>query len=386
MIDTQDSTQQPDPSLSKHYLGVAVALAVMGLAGFASSVAVGEIDSGRLYTLFMETGISPPWAFGFGRVVRVDVLAPVTGVLGAAVVAMVRAGHSNRGVYACLTLGLIVDMLLHGLFRGPMLAGALIAAGVVGGLRLAQPLRTQVIAIGLGLTVTLLVILNAAGMYALKVSLDLFGGVQDTGPALEPGRGAEVAEQVVRALRASARRGVGTFEAAEGRRGRYLRFSPPKGEAPSGPLPPLAELSGPELLLLPWGAAGNSSYAQEQGVFFPGELGPGRASGGALAAGGPWTVDEQDRGSTEVGTPAIRFPAVLPMPGYEGYSYALQLRRARLAAGAEPSSEITSQDPYVDGLLEVRVVVFRGFDPAATGDTIPRSNVPIYRFVTLVGL
>jgi hypothetical protein len=84
---------------------------------------------------------------------------------------------------------------------------------------------------------------------------------------------------------------------------------------------------------------------------------------------------------------------------YPQYSFAITFRRAKidnagLTAADPPDGRIGQFDRFTSSLYEVHVLVFRNFDGSqgthsgiASGTTkIPRTNVPIKEFVTLMSL
>jgi hypothetical protein len=72
---------------------------------------------------------------------------------------------------------------------------------------------------------------------------------------------------------------------------------------------------------------------------------------------------------------------------YPQYSFSFSLRRARIDTEA-PLGKLDSRDPYSESLYEVKVKVFRNFNPELavnTGTTpIPRNNLPVHEFITLI--
>ena len=117
----------------------------------------------------------------------------------------------------------------------------------------------------------------------------------------------------------------------------------------------------------------------------------------------PWVYWPHEGPTTRDGSPAFLYPATIPDPQAPGYSYALVLKRARtdtaegapteveLGAGARGTTPLNGADAYSDALYEVRVMVFRDFDPheqlASTEDygaVIKSTNVPRAVFVFLV--
>jgi hypothetical protein len=97
------------------------------------------------------------------------------------------------------------------------------------------------------------------------------------------------------------------------------------------------------------------------------------------------------RGETmQVNTNQVETIAIDPYPTY---SFAFTLQRARI--DTDRDGRITTNDAFSDSLYQVRVMVFKNFDddaannlaPGVTGgDIVPRTNVPIREFVTLISL
>jgi prepilin-type N-terminal cleavage/methylation domain-containing protein len=84
---------------------------------------------------------------------------------------------------------------------------------------------------------------------------------------------------------------------------------------------------------------------------------------------------------------------------YPQYSFAIMLRRAKIdncgaTAGSPPDGLIGAFDSFSSSLYEVHVLVFRNFDGTGTTQqaiasgqrVIPRTNVPLREFVTLLSM
>jgi prepilin-type N-terminal cleavage/methylation domain-containing protein len=70
---------------------------------------------------------------------------------------------------------------------------------------------------------------------------------------------------------------------------------------------------------------------------------------------------------------------------YPQYSFALAIRRT--ATDTNNDKTISALDTYTDDLFEVRIMVYRNFDPnAASTVPVPKSNVPVREFVTFIEL
>lgn len=132
-------------------------------------------------------------------------------------------------------------------------------------------------------------------------------------------------------------------------------------------------------------------------------------SGPALPSGmSPGDVRLEFRGDKIfVGSVTQETIAVDPYPTY-GFAFTLQ--RARIdTAGGGPASDkpdgkiVATQDHYTGSLYQVRVMVFKNFDPEAAyqlrpstlatpgtpadpNAVVPRTNVPVREFVTLIAL
>jgi hypothetical protein len=122
---------------------------------------------------------------------------------------------------------------------------------------------------------------------------------------------------------------------------------------------------------------------------------PGASAGTKMLKG---EVRLEFRGDTIVtgatGTGGEESIAVDPYPTY---SYAFALQRARVDSNGD--GKIDATDQFSDTLYQLRVMIFKNFDAAAAnpasaaelenvGGTgaIPRTNVPIKEFVTLLAL
>ena len=102
-------------------------------------------------------------------------------------------------------------------------------------------------------------------------------------------------------------------------------------------------------------------------------------------------------GFTGTGTPPYEYrPRVDPYPQY---SFALVFQRARIDnagqnAGEPPDGLLSEKDSFSSSLYEVRVLVFRNFDGSLETQAgisngtrvIPRFNIPIREFITLMSL
>lgn len=93
---------------------------------------------------------------------------------------------------------------------------------------------------------------------------------------------------------------------------------------------------------------------------------------------------------------------------YPSYSFAFTLQRARVdtsGPGGKPDGQITSIDQFSSSLYTLRIMIFKNFDPDAAyelrpangaqhdaspaadpGASVPRTNIPIREFVTLIAL
>ena len=259
-------------------------------------------------------------------------------------------------------------------------------------------------------------VLAAVGVAVLgRVSLvTAMAGLNEGGPALPtvPGRSAELAAMVERAVRESLARRAPV--AAEGIRWVVL------GGAGLPPLP--ADLPTrweearrlPGAALLPWGPPGSTDLRQEVRLHWPcGPQGAPASEALRAAAAGqavPWVSDLARYGQDSWGVPVPLIPAVVDAPQGEGWSWALMLQRVRVdgdgledpdpgSASHPPLPSLTDQrDPFGDELLQVEISILRGFDPAAAatgqggldgaqpGPIVPRGNVPVARFTFLVAL
>lgn len=83
---------------------------------------------------------------------------------------------------------------------------------------------------------------------------------------------------------------------------------------------------------------------------------------------------------------------------YPTYSFCFAIKRARVdTAGGTPSGPdgvIDANDPFSNSLYELRIMVFKNFDPEAAKDlmatgtemVVPKTNVPIQTFITLISI
>jgi hypothetical protein len=220
---------------------------------------------------------------------------------------------------------------------------------------------------------------------------------------LEPGRASEITREVVEGIRAGLRRGVGSFETPSGERRRYFVSEGPGLPKAPRELPPYAEArSMPGCVVLPWADAlePNLDHRREVMLLFPSGAQGGLAPKALEGRGeGDWVLDDDSfRYVTDYDTPVRATPATRGITNTD-YSWVLVLRRARLdangdgvvSAGASPWAPSSAEaDPFSDRLLEVRIEVFRGFDPAATptqpGEVMPPANTAQTAFITLVRL
>jgi type II secretory pathway pseudopilin PulG len=113
----------------------------------------------------------------------------------------------------------------------------------------------------------------------------------------------------------------------------------------------------------------------------------------------PGSIREEFLGESLNGNPNDLASRPLVDP-YPQYSFALSIRRAKVDnhdtnGQPVPDGRITAQDTYSSSLYELRILVYRNFDQAPQLQTqistdasrlIPRSNIPIHEFVTLVSL
>ncbi|MGE0713206.1 MAG: hypothetical protein AB7N76_36905 [Planctomycetota bacterium] len=381
--DEEHGDEAPRP-LPRAFVALAASLALAGGIGAAAFANVEMIASVKRFS--EEVGVRLPAKFELAIALRSDLLAPVAGVVGAAVVLASARGGTRRAIYVALALGLVAVVLIHGLPTLPVLGAALLAASVVATEHLLPARRrTEAIGAGFALLVAGLVYLSAGTVPALP------GALPEPEPDPEPGVIAEIADRAAEAVREGLARGVGTFTTPGGRQGRYALLRLDGGAGPVA-LPPYDQArADPGCVLLPWGPPGNTNYDRELRVCFPhGEAGgvaPNALDAATSGAAAAWTLDSADHASTEDGAPTYRHRVTLPAPGREGYSVALVLNRARVgtAADGRGGSRVGARDAFVDDLLEVRVHVFRGFDPSRDGDAVvPRQNLPARSFVLLV--
>jgi hypothetical protein len=395
---SEDALETPEPDATQAlgaHVAVAIALVVAGTLGFFASASVG-FDGSLVRETFDLTGVPLPEVLALSFKWRIDLLAPLTGFLGAAIVLLVAGEGPRRVVYALLGLGVVVAMLIHGLFSGPVLAGLLIAIAVVLSLlKLPQPRRSEVLGMGFSVLLALLVLGNALTMLGLRGLQSSLGvDPSEAGLPRGPGQAAEIAEEVAAAFQQSLARGTGEFVTPEGRRVAYLMFTPLGDAAPEGAAAPPAYSTvrtRPTCLVLPWGEQGNTKSAQEPILFFPhGDpkgVAPARVDAVSAGASALWSYDLKDHALTAHGTPALRYPAVLPVRGAGEYSYALRLKRVRLATrqGGSGPQRVTAQTPFSDELLELKIQIFWGYVSAdAAADPIPRHNLPVRTFITVV--
>lgn len=136
--------------------------------------------------------------------------------------------------------------------------------------------------------------------------------------------------------------------------------------------------------------------------YTPLPLGPG----GVQMVKGDIRLEYRGEAISLGGTTKAETIAVDPYPSY---SFAFTLQRARIdtsgATAGTPDGRVTGTDQFSNSLYTLRVMIFKNFDnqaayelrpstpsshasspPADAGASVPRNNIPIREFVTLIAL
>jgi hypothetical protein len=82
---------------------------------------------------------------------------------------------------------------------------------------------------------------------------------------------------------------------------------------------------------------------------------------------------------------------------YPQYSFAIAIQRSKIdnsGPAGVPDGKIGPEDKFSDNLYQVRIVIFRNFDSSesthksifSSGGAIPKTNVPIREFITLMSI
>ncbi len=137
-------------------------------------------------------------------------------------------------------------------------------------------------------------------------------------------------------------------------------------------------------------------------AYTPLPIGPG----GVQLVKGDIRMEYRGEAISMGGTTKAETIAVDPYPTY---SFAFTLQRARVdtagAPGGGPDGQLTGQDAYSNSLYTLRVMIFKNFDqeaahalrpatpsqhhaapPTDAGASVPRNNIPIREFVTLIAM
>ena len=197
---------------------------------------------------------------------------------------------------------------------------------------------------------------------------------------------------------------MGSFNGPDGASRRYFILEGPGLPPAPATLPPYEQARGlPGCVVLPWGPEGNLDRDREaiplwpygvDGGLAPSALGPLKGP----SSGRLWLMSlDSYRYVNRWDVPVLQVPGTIEIPG-GNYSYAVWLKRARTDGNADGAvssgpSLLQPDDPpadaFSDTLLEVRILIYRGFDPQEfvgkeLMEPVSDTVVPLSQFVSLL--